>query len=51
MDSRQNKKLGAEMELEMPALWLMFPDLAAILVFGSILGPFLFLLFWPRKDR
>jgi len=27
-----------------------FPDLAAILVFGSILGPILFLLFWPRKE-
>jgi hypothetical protein len=30
---------------------MTFPDLAALLVFGSILGPFFCLLLSPRKDR
>jgi len=29
---------------------MTFPDLAALFVFGSVLGPILFALFWPRKD-
>jgi len=29
---------------------MTFPDLAALVVFGSVLVPILFVLFWPRKD-